>query len=149
VKDSVNKYYAFKVWAATLICGSFLSIFLNIVREPESFELSYLLAGPPLLALGGAFVSLPAFAIYYCTYRILHKKIHSGIYLKFILCPLSIVGLLTTIYFFVSKDMLQPSNRDGFLFTLSYVFCVVLAGILFKIFKEEKLSAILSFEKQG
>src|SRR6476620_2303972 len=129
---SLNKYYPFKVWAVTLIGGPFLGILLNIVRRPDSFELSYLLAGPVLLAFGGVFVSLPAFAIYYFAYRVLREKMPSELYFKLILCPLSILGIIITVYFFVSEAMFHPSNRDGFLMILSYLFCAVIASISFK-----------------
>src|SRR5690606_12650275 len=147
MKAGLNKYYPFKVWAATLICGPFLGIILNIVRRPDLFELDYFLGGPWLLALGGAFVSLPAFAIYYLAYQLLRQRLRSELYFKLILCPVSIICVILTIYFLISEAMLQPSNRDGFLLTLSYLFCVLVAGISFKIFRQKDDSKFFSFEK--
>ncbi len=136
----MNKYYPFQVWAATLICGPFLGIILNIVRRPDSFEIGHLLADPIFLALGGAFASLPAFAFYYLSYRFLRQKVQSEFYFKLILCPVSILCLIFTVYFFVSEEMFQPSNRDGFIILLSYLFCALLAGIYFRINKHKYYS---------
>jgi hypothetical protein len=146
-----NKYYPFQVWASTLIVGPILGILLNVLRRPDSFDFGYVFGGPFALALGGAFVSLPAFAIYYLIYRSLRLKMESDIYLKFILCPIVIAGLIATIYFLVSDVMLQSTNRDGFLLVSSYVFCAFVSTFSFKTYKQIPAheSKTFSFEEEN
>lgn len=151
MRTTFNKYYPFQVWASTLVVGPILGILLNVVRRPDSFDLGYVFGGPLALALGGAFVSLPAFAIYYLIYRGLRLKIKSDIYLKFILCPIVFAGLIATIYFLVSNVMLRPTNRAGFLLVLSYVFCALASTLFFKTYKQSSIheSETFSFEEEN
>ena len=139
MKTTLNTFYPFQVWATTLIGGPFLGILLNGIRRPDTFNVGYLLGGPLVIGLGGAFFSLPAFVIYYFIYRKLRDKIQSEIKLKFILCPISFVGFTATIYFFFGTVMFQPTNRDGFLMALSYGFCVLTSTFIFKIYKVESI----------
>jgi hypothetical protein len=146
---TTDKYFPFKVWATTLFCGPFLGILLNIIRRPDSLDVSFLLGGPFMLALGGVVASAPAFIIYYAVFRFLQKKVQSGGYYKLILCLIAVPGVIGTLYFMVSKEMLRPSNRDGFLLFIAYLFCVLVAGISFRIFKKKNVRKILSVEKQS
>ena len=135
MKTRFNTFYPYQVWATTLIGGPFLGILLNGIRRPDTFNVGYLFGGPVVLGLGGAFYSLPAFVIYCFIYRKLRDKIYSEIKLKFILCPISFLGFVATIYFFFGTVLLQPGNRDGFLMALSYGFCVLISTFIFKIYK--------------
>jgi hypothetical protein len=139
VTAAANKYYPFQVWASTLLFGSFLGIWLNFIRRPDSFDIGWALVSPIVLSLLGIFASLPAFGVYYLSFLLLHQRLKSTLLLKVLLGTLSIAGTLATLYFFGSKDMLSPTNRDGFLLTESYVFVVIFSGLIFRCYSRKPL----------
>ena len=79
----------------------------------------------------GIFATLPAFGIYYGAYRLLIKRPKPEFVIKLILIPLSIAGILASLYFFGGVAMLSPGNRDGFLLTAVYCLAALFFGLFF------------------
>jgi len=133
MRNLVARAYPIKVWLITLLGGPSLGIFLNILNDSDSFEASMLYA-PLVIAFVSTFISLPAFGIYYMMYMGLAKIIKSEVILKAILCSYSCIAVVGTFIVGDVRTMLQPTNKDGFLFFLGYIITTLLAGILCKVF---------------
>jgi len=127
------KYYPFKVWIGTLLFGSIMGIWLNFVRRPDTISFEAVLLFPIYVFLGGLIATIPAFGLYYGAYQLLQKTTAPGGLKKGILVLFSIVLIVVSLYFIGSEVMLQPSNRDGFILTLSYCFVTILCGFAFKL----------------
>jgi hypothetical protein len=147
LKKRIDKYYPFKAWALTLICGPFLGILFDSIRKPERFDITILIGGPLLMAIHGSIVSLPAFGLYVIIFRILAGRLKYVFLLKLILGLITIPVILITFYFLVNKEMLSPSNRDGFLMVVGHLVSGFLSGFAFRIYTVERDDKSISFEK--
>lgn len=126
------KYYPFKVWIGTLLFGSIMGIWLNFVRRPDTISFEAVLF-PVYVFLGGLIATIPAFGLYFGAYQLLQKTTAPAELKKGILVLFSIVLILASLYLIGSEVMLQPSNRDGFILTLSYCFVSIICGFAFKL----------------
>ena len=127
------KYYPYKVWISTLLFGSIMGIWLNFVRRPDTLSFEAALLHPIFLFLAGLISTLPAFGFYYGTYHLLQKTAAPGELKKGILILVSISLILAFLYFVLGEAMLQSSNRDGYLLTISYCFVTIICGFGFKL----------------
>lgn len=125
------KYYPFQVWLCTLLPGSYLGVWLNFVREPDTLSFETALLFPFLIFIMGLFGTLPGLAVYYCSYRLLQKARLPVDLFKLILVLISIVVILATLYFMGGTAMLETTNRDGFLLTLAYCLTTIICGYAF------------------
>lgn len=131
---SLSKYYPFKVWATILIISPVLAVVWNAIAEPWDFNSDAIII-PIFLFFGGAFVSLPAFGIFFLSYKQLPKLVTSEIVVKILLIIICLLITGLTIYFLVDKVLIQQSNRDGFRVFLSYLIVVPISVFIFKLYK--------------
>jgi hypothetical protein len=131
---TLNKYYPFLVWLFILVVSPTLAMIWNAIAEPWDFDSSYLLM-PLFLAISGVFVSLPAFGLFFLSFRQIPKLIDSPIILKAVFIFICLIVTTFTIYFLFDKIFLEPSNRDGFRVFLSYLITVPIGVLSFKLYK--------------
>lgn len=125
------KYYPFQVWISTLFLGSYLGAWLNFVRRPDTLSFETALLFPFLIFIMGLIATLPAMAVYYCSYWLLQKARLPVDLFKLILVLISIAVILATLYFLGGTAMLTTTNRDGFLLTLAYCLATIICGFAF------------------
>lgn len=134
MKASLSRYYPFKVWASILAISPILAVVWNAIAEPWDFNSDAILT-PLFLIVGGAFVSLPAFGIFFLSFKQIPKLVASEIVVKMLLIIICLLITTLTIYFLVDKVLMQPGNRDGFRVFLSYLILVPISVLAFKLYK--------------
>ncbi len=98
--------YPFKVWLFTLFAGPLVGIWYDFFLWPQDAELGWLFGGPILLTIGGVFISLPAFIIFFAVFLLFEKTGLPEIVFKLLLSLLAVAGVIGTLHFFLTFSVL-------------------------------------------
>lgn len=127
----VHYKYPFKVWLSILCVSPFLGIGLNAIRIRQFEDLSVLLGAPLFLFLGGLFISIPCFIIFFFLYKFLYRKQISVVLSKILFSIFDVACVYLIFYLIGGKEMLQFGNKDGFLLISSYAFLAIIGPLIF------------------
>jgi hypothetical protein len=132
---TINMQYPVRVWGISIVLGSVFVILHGLLTSiSREFDILTFLGGTFLAALLGFVYSVPAFIVYYFSFRFLLKLIKSKVYLKLILSAIAILSMIVTFYFMLGKEFIYKGNADIF---ISYAIGIIIAGQIIRISKPE------------
>ena len=118
--------YPFKVWGISIVLGTALAILYgHLTSAGSEFDVIAFLGGTILGILFGFVFSIPAFFVYYISFRIFIKKIRSTVYLKLILTAIAVLSMIITFYFLFGREFSIKDQADLF---LPYSIGIIIAG---------------------
>jgi hypothetical protein len=133
---NINSQYPFKVWGISILLGPFFTIIYGFLTSTNSeFDIPALFLGLFLAILFGIVFSIPAFLIYYFSYRLFRNTIKSETYLKLMLTLIAISCMIVTFYLLLGKEFNFKGDAD---FLLPYAGSIIVAGQLAKASRKEK-----------
>lgn len=123
--------YTLRVWLFIIFAAPFLGIWLNAIRIRQYDNVGLLLGFPLGLFLAGLFVTFPWLILFSLFYRGLYNKNLPVVFSKALLSIFSVGCVYFTFYIIGGKEMLQFSNKDGFLLISAYALLAILGPLIF------------------
>lgn len=131
MKKDFRKLYPVFIWLFVTFVSPFLTWLYYLIFLPWAADdfpdmiIGCLLIGPLCL--------LPWLVCVYLSYYLLQKILNANLLFKIVMMAIAVILFLTAILVQFGSVVLQPSNRDGFGFAMSYLFCVIIATLIMPI----------------
>ena len=129
-----RRNYIFKVWGSTIIGAPLLIMILtDIIMSKGLSKLDSGALGFISFSIGyGFLLSIPTLLITYLIFHYLSKAFQEAFYLKLNLILIGVSSILLTFYLCYGKDAYNINrNYSALSFSISYVFCLTMFGIIF------------------
>lgn len=123
--------YPLRVWMFIIFAAPFLGIWLNAIRIREFDDIGLLFGLPIALSIAALFVTLPWFILFSFLYRFLCKRRFPVVPSKILLSFFCVGCVYLTFYVIGGEEMLQFSNRDGFLLITAHALLAILGPLVF------------------
>lgn len=125
-----DKYYPWKVWAATILVAPLLHTLFIVVYLGQG-DGGDLLAASLFLICCSILFSIPTVLLFFVSFEFLNSIIRSEWLLKVILLSVCIIFLVLTDYFILNLFNRNFDDIKTKFFILDYSFCIIVFGIYF------------------
>ena len=134
MKNKINEFYLFKVWAMTVVIAPVFSFMLLEFELKGQMEGSGLIGFMIICILGGGLYTIPTLLFCYLIFFIIKERIISLLRLKAILILIAEISLIITNYLvWGPSKYYMNGDFSGIESTIAYCLAVIIVGILFKI----------------
>lgn len=146
MERTLNLFYPLLVWLTTVFFGALAPLIINLSVKGFYFDVSIIYTHF-LFVFFGLLFSSPAFALFHLLFLVIGEKISSEYTLKTIMALLVLPIGIGTILCFFGREVLNPANRNEFIFCLCYLLSGFLASYVFKAWKKPRPEVDFSFDK--
>jgi hypothetical protein len=137
--------YPVRIWLFIIFAAPFLGIWLNAARIRQYDDFGLIFGAPIALSIASLFVTMPWFVLFSFLYRFLCKRRFPVVPSKILLSFFCVGCVYLTFYVIGGEEMLQFSNRDGFLLITAHALLAILGPLIFPFDRNAVTEKDLSF----